>query len=78
MEKSYEEIVRILDKLDMTAVAWPIDSSWIPSDLVPSPTITDQVTWSVDPGRHPIRQACFVDRDAIYRDFFTKLENAHR
>ncbi|MCK3685546.1 nucleoside hydrolase [Maribellus sp. YY47] len=58
---------------DVTAVAWLINPSWIPTDLVHSPILTDQVTYSVDRGRHFIRMAKSLNRDAIFRDLFKKL-----
>lgn len=58
---------------DMTAVAWVINSRWLPSDLVHSPIVTDNYTFSFDQSRHLIRVVNFVQRDPIYRDFFTKL-----
>ncbi len=59
---------------DMTAVAWLINDAWLPSDLVYSPIVTDNYTYSFDDSRHLIRTVKFVHRDPIYRDFFTKLE----
>lgn len=59
---------------DMTAVAWVINHRWLPSDLVHSPIVTDNYTLSFDHSRHLIRCVNFVQRDPIYRDFFTKLE----
>ena len=59
---------------DMTAVAWLINHRWLPSELVHSPIVTDNYTFSVDRSRHLIRVVSFVQRDPIYRDFFTKLE----
>jgi inosine-uridine nucleoside N-ribohydrolase len=59
---------------DMTAVAWLINSRWLPSDLVHSPIVTDNYTLSFDRSRHLIRTVNFVQRDPIFRDFFTKLE----
>jgi len=59
---------------DMTAVAWVINDSWLPSDLVHSPIVTDNYTLSFDNSRHMIRTVYYVDRDPIFRDFFTKLE----
>jgi inosine-uridine nucleoside N-ribohydrolase len=58
---------------DISGVAWLLDGSWVPTDLVHSPVLTDQVTWSVDRGRHFVRFANFVHRDPIFRDLFTKL-----
>lgn len=59
---------------DMTAVAWVVNDSWLPSDLVHSPVVTDNYTLSFDNSRHMIRTVYFVNRDPIFRDFFTKLE----
>lgn len=58
---------------DVTAVAWLVNSSWIPTNLLHSPVLTDQVTYSVDQSRHFIRMATSVNRDAIFRDVFEKL-----
>jgi inosine-uridine nucleoside N-ribohydrolase len=59
---------------DMAPVAWLIDPDWAPSVIVPTPILTDQVTWSVDRTRPPMRYATFVNRDPILRDFFSKLK----
>lgn len=37
---------------------------------------TDQHTFSVDESRHLIRAAYFINRDAIFGDFFHKIEAA--
>jgi len=58
---------------DLTAVAWVINPSWIPTNLVHSPILTDQLTYSVDHGRHFIRMADDLNRDAIFKDLFEKL-----
>lgn len=59
---------------DMTAVAWLVNDKWLPSDLVHSPIVTDNYTYSFDDSRHLIRVVNFVHRDPIFRDFFTKLD----
>jgi len=56
------------------AVAWVINADWLPSDLVHSPIVTDNYTFSFDNSRHFIRSVNFVHRDPIFRDFFTKLD----
>ena len=61
---------------DIATIAWLIDPGWIPTNLVHSPIITDQVTWSMDQSRHFIRVANFVTRDPIFRDLFTKLRDS--
>ncbi len=58
---------------DIAAIAYLIDPGWVPTDLVHSPILTDQVTWSRDSSRHSIRVANFVHRDSIFSDLFEKL-----
>lgn len=59
---------------DISAVGWLIDPDWVPTELVHSPRVTDQYTYSVDRRRHLIRVARAVQRDAIFGDLFRKLE----
>ncbi|MDB4698714.1 nucleoside hydrolase [Candidatus Latescibacteria bacterium] len=59
---------------DISAIAWLLDASWVPSDVVHSPILTDQCTWSDKPSRHFMRVARTVRRDVIFRDLFEKLE----
>lgn len=61
---------------DMTAVAWLINADWTPTNLIHSPIVTDQHTFSQDDSRHLIRAAYFIKRDAIFGDFFRKIEEA--
>ena len=58
---------------DVVAVAWVINPSWVRTNLVHSPILTDQVTYSVDRSRYFIRMAISLNRDAIFRDLFSKL-----
>jgi inosine-uridine nucleoside N-ribohydrolase len=60
---------------DVTAVAWLVNPQWIKTNLLHSPVLTDQVTYSVDHSRHFIRIAEELNRDAIFRDLFEKLTN---
>ena len=59
---------------DMTAVAWVINASWMPSNIVHTPIATDNYTLSFDDSRSFMRYVYFVHRDPIFRDFFTKLD----
>ncbi|HPF02547.1 MAG TPA: nucleoside hydrolase [Bacteroidales bacterium] len=61
---------------DVTAVAWLVNPSWMPTNIVHSPVLTDQVTYSTDMSRHFIRMATSVNRDALFRDLFVKISNA--
>jgi inosine-uridine nucleoside N-ribohydrolase len=59
---------------DMAPVGWLINPDWAPTIVVPTPILTDQVTWSVDRTRYPMRYATIVKRDPILKDFFSKLK----
>lgn len=59
---------------DIATIAYLLNERWTPSQLIHSPILTDQVTWSVDYGRHLIRYVHYIERDPIFRDLFTKLE----
>jgi purine nucleosidase len=59
---------------DVAAIAYLINDAWVPTDIVHSPIVTDQITWSFDNARHFIRYARYLHRDPIFRDLFTKLE----
>jgi len=76
--KAYEKDDYAWSKVlwDMTAVAWLINGDWTPSDLIHSPIVTDQHTFSFDDSRHLIRAAYHIRRDAIFGDFFHKIEDA--
>jgi len=50
------------------------NDAWLPSNLVHSPIVTDNYTFSFDQSRHLIRYVYHVNRDPIFRDFFTKLD----
>jgi len=59
---------------DISTVAYLNDPSWVPTALHPSPVLRDNVTWgAVDQGRHSVRVATDVNRDAIFGDLFRKL-----
>ena len=58
---------------DVTAVAWLVNPSWLPTNIEHSPVLTDQVTYSFDHTRHFIRMATSVNRDAVFRDLFGKI-----
>jgi len=58
---------------DISAIAYLVDERWVPTEIVHSPILTDQLTWSFDRRRHFIRSAVFVHRDPIFGDLFLKL-----
>ena len=53
-----------------------LEPSWVPTALVPSPILTDELTWARDDSRHLIRVATHVRRDAIFKDVFSKVAAA--
>ncbi len=61
---------------DIACIGWCLDAEWVPTQVIPSPILTDGLTWSVDHSRPPIRAATYVHRDPIFRDLFEKLEKA--
>ena len=58
---------------DVSTIAWLNNPEWVPSELIHSPILTDQLTWSEDRSRHLIRVARHVDRDRIFTDLFKKI-----
>jgi len=58
---------------DISVPAWIINPAWIPSALVPSPVLTSDMRWQKQAGRHMIRVATNVQRDAVFYDVFQKL-----
>lgn len=63
---------------DLIDIAWLLNPAWVPSRLTQSPVLTDDLFYRQEPGRHLMREAYAIDRDAIFRDFFSKLEQAPR
>ncbi len=59
---------------DRVPVARLPDPLAVPSEIVRSPVVSDQPTWSEDRTRHFVRSATFVRRDDVLRDFFFGLE----
>jgi hypothetical protein len=60
----------------MAAVAWLINADWTPSVLLPTPILTDQVTYSIDHTRPLMRYVTHVKRNPILKDFIAKLQAA--
>lgn len=58
---------------DISAIAYLINPEWVPTNIMHSPILTDQATWSADNSRHFIRSAYHVERDKIFKDLFDKI-----
>ncbi len=61
---------------DIGPIGWLLNPAWAKSNLIHSPVLTNENAWGYNPARHFIREVFTVDRDAIFGDLFTKLENA--
>jgi hypothetical protein len=59
-------------------MAWVINPAWIPTAVVASPVLTDDMRWQKQSGRHLIRVATNVQRDPVFHDLFEKLAKTHR
>ena len=60
---------------DISAIAWLNDPDWVPSEIVPSPVLTNDMRWETAPGRHKIRVANNVNRDAVFNDVFSRFSD---
>jgi inosine-uridine nucleoside N-ribohydrolase len=60
---------------DMAAVAYLLNPRWTQTETIHSPILSvDRVTWGFDNSRHFIGMVKSLNRDAIFGDFFLKLE----
>lgn len=58
---------------DLINIAWLLNPAWVPSELVRAPVLDAALRWQARPGRHLMREAHAVARDAIFSDLFDKL-----
>lgn len=58
---------------DLINIAWLLNPDWVPSQLIRTPILDDELYWQHDATRHLMREATNVNRDAIFRDLFEKL-----
>jgi inosine-uridine nucleoside N-ribohydrolase len=58
---------------DIAAVAWILNPSWVPTWISHSPRLSTDIRWSPDEGRHFVRVAHGVNRNAVFQDMFRKL-----
>jgi purine nucleosidase len=61
---------------DLIDIAWLLEPAWVPSQLVRAPRLADDLYWAAERNPHLMREAFGLDRDAIFRDLFRKLEAA--
>ncbi len=58
---------------DIIDIAWLLNPDWVPTIVTPSPVLNDDLFWEHPKGRHLMREAHDVQRDAIFMDFYDKL-----
>lgn len=58
---------------DIATVAYLVNPDWVPTAITHSPRLTSNLTYSADDQRGLIRVARHANRDAIFRDMFTKI-----
>jgi purine nucleosidase len=58
---------------DIAPIAWLICNEWVSSNIIHSPILTENATWSFDDSRHFMRYVYFMQRDQIFSDLFRKL-----
>lgn len=59
---------------DISTVAYLNNPDWTPTQVRPSPILTDNKTWAFDANRHVIREVTDIHRDGVFGDLFRKLE----
>ena len=59
---------------DISTIAWLCGVSGMQSGLIPSPVLSPDNTYGSDITRHLIRYVNYIDRDAVFRDLFQKLQ----
>ena len=60
---------------DMAAVGYVLNENWAPTNIIPSPILLNDMGWSSNKNRHPIKIVYEIKRDPILKDFIKKLEN---
>jgi len=63
---------------DISAVAYLLDVDWFTTEIVHSPILTSEMTYSVDLSRHFIKMTPALNRDKIFGDLFRKIQDANK
>ena len=58
---------------DIAPVAWLINSDWLKTHIEAASILTDDLRYIRQTTRHPMRIVDWLDRSAIFSDFFEKL-----
>ncbi len=60
---------------DISSIAYLLNEEWVPTRVVPSPILKNDLTWQAPPeGRHLMKVAWMLNRNPIFRDLFLKLQ----
>jgi len=60
---------------DLAPGAWIINPDWFISKINKTKKFTFDNVWKTSPETHPLRSILWLDRDSIFRDFFTLINN---
>tara|TARA_Y100000741_G_C18222143_1_gene546350 strand:+ start:224 stop:1333 length:1110 start_codon:yes stop_codon:yes gene_type:complete len=60
---------------DVINIAWLINPNWVPTKIINSSSLDNELYWIKNDSNHLIREAFGVNRDEIFNDFFKKLNN---
>jgi inosine-uridine nucleoside N-ribohydrolase len=63
---------------DIANIGLLIEPSWFRSEIVSSPILNENLTWSFDITRHHIRVIKHIERDCLFKDLFRKLMDADK
>ncbi|WP_413113237.1 nucleoside hydrolase [Thaumasiovibrio sp. DFM-14] len=58
---------------DIAPVGYVLDANWYTATLSASPVLNDNLTWTFNQLRHPIRVIKFIERDELFIDLFNRL-----
>lgn len=60
---------------DIINIGWLLEPAWLDTRIVPTPVLDDDLHWQHPPGRHVMREAVDIDRDAMFRDLFRSVDD---
>ena len=63
---------------DLINIAWLLNPDWVPSHIVDTPILSQDLRWKQRESAHPMREAFAVQRDAIFNDLFARLAQISR
>jgi len=63
---------------DIAAIAFFLTPEHMPSELISSPILNNDKTWTMTTDRHLIRVITDIKRDFIFNDLFAKIQNQYK